>query len=289
MYTLSNWIAAIVCRLRNKPLFFWGHGLYGNENFIKKFVRITYYRLADFHFVYNNRSRDLMTISGISAHKIHVVYNSLDYSRHDEIYRKKDPESIKTIKERLFPTKGNLPMITFIGRLTREKKVHYLIEAIDLCQKKGHVYNCLIVGEGAEFNNLRNLVSRLRLNEQFVFYGSSYKEETNAGFIMASDCTVSPGNIGLTAIHSLALGTPVITHDNLNTQGPESEAVIQNKTGLLFIENDVMSLSDTIDDMILNERKRFMESSCTEEIKNKWNPSNQTGIIVKAILSQKNL
>jgi len=36
MYSLSTWIAAIICRIRRKPVFFWGHGYYGNEGFLKK-------------------------------------------------------------------------------------------------------------------------------------------------------------------------------------------------------------------------------------------------------------
>ena len=36
---------------------------------------------------------------------------------------------------------------------------------------------------------------------------------------------VSPGNVGLTAIHSLSYGTPVLTHNNFNNQMPEVESI----------------------------------------------------------------
>jgi hypothetical protein len=32
MYCLSTWIAAIVCKLRNINVSFWGHGVYGDES-----------------------------------------------------------------------------------------------------------------------------------------------------------------------------------------------------------------------------------------------------------------
>ena len=44
------------------------------------------------------------------------------------------------------------------------------------------------------------------------------------------DITVSPDKVGLTAIHSMAYGRPVITHDNMDRQGPEVEAVIPGRT-----------------------------------------------------------
>ena len=285
MSSISSWIAAIICRLRKKPLIFWGHGLYGNENAVKKFFRLTYYRLPDLHFVYGNRARELMINSGFIPEKIITVYNSLDFKMHMELYDKRDARILYGIKKDLFPLASDSPVILFIGRLTRQKKIHQLIHAIHLCFKKGNTYNCLIVGDGTESGNLKELVSLLGLEKQVVFYGASYCEEKNAEFIMLSDCTVSPGNVGLTAMHSLSFGTPVITHKNFCNQGPEVEAVIQNRTGLYFEEDNVECLSDAIDDMIINRKKLFMERFCIEEIRQKWNPDCQAGIFDDSILT----
>lgn len=285
MHTFSNWLAAFVCRIRKKPLFFWGHGLYGNEKGIKKNLRITYYRLADFNFVYSNRSRELLIRSGFNPEKVIAVYNSLDYTGQFELFKKADNNTLLRLKADLFPLKPELPIVIFIGRLTIEKKIHFLIEAIRMCKEKGHHYNCLIVGAGNESDRLKNLVVKSGLEDQVLFYGASYNDEMNAQLLMLADCTVSPGNVGLTAIHSLTFGTPVITHDNFFNQGPEVEAVIPDKTGLLFVENNVESLSAAIDDLILHGKKLVMSHYCIEEIKQKWNPSNQARIISNALVN----
>jgi glycosyltransferase involved in cell wall biosynthesis len=101
---------------------------------------------------------------------------------------------------------------------------------------------------------------------------------------MLSECCVSPGNVGLTAIHSLSLGTPVITHGNFYNQGPEVESVIQDETGLFFEENNVASLSDVIDNMILNKKKLLMETKCIEQVTRYWNPGKQAEIFNEAVL-----
>lgn len=54
---------------------------------------------------------------------------------------------------------------------------------------------------------------------------------TNAEFIYNADLCVSPGNVGLTAMHSLVFGCPVITHNCFEWQMPEFEAIQPGITG----------------------------------------------------------
>ena len=284
MHNISNWIAALICKIRKKPLLFWGHGLYGNERSIKKIVRILYYKIADYHLVYGNRSRMFMIDSGFDPDRVFTVYNSLDYYLHTKLYEERNLNELEKLKSELFPDHSTLPVVIFIGRLTEEKKISYLIEAINLCKNKGNKYNCLIVGGGGELKDLKNLSISLGIGDMLCFYGPSYDENLNSKFIMLSECCVSPGNVGLTAIHSLSLGTPVITHGNYFNQGPEAESVIQNETGLFFEENNVVSLSDVIDNMILNKKKLLMETTCIEQVKKYWNPKNQADIFEEAVL-----
>ena len=284
MYSLSSWIAAIICKIRRKPLLFWGHGLYGNERNIKRILRNLYYKIPDYHLVYGKRSKMFMIDSGLNPDKIYTVYNSLDYDAHCKIYEGRNLSELFKIKSKLFPKNGILPVVLFIGRLTEEKKISYLIEAISICKNKGNQYNCLIVGGGEKTEDLQKLAVSLEVKDLICFYGPSYDENINSSFIMLSECCVSPGNVGLTAIHSLSLGTPVITHSNFFNQGPEVESVIQDQTGLFFEENNVVSLSEVIDDMIVNKKKSSMESFCIEQVKKSWNPTNQASIFDKAIL-----
>ena len=91
---------------------------------------------------------------------------------------------------------------------------------------------------------------------------------------------VSPGNVGLTAIHSLTYGTPVLTHDNFNFQMPEAEAIEENIS--------VFSL-ELITQMICQTRLRHSKSSFNktkvrEIITTKYNPMYQKIIFDKIIL-----
>jgi glycosyltransferase involved in cell wall biosynthesis len=275
---ISNWFAAIICRLRKKPVMFWGHGLHGNEKRMKKSVQLFFYRLADYHLIYGNRSRLLMIKSGFNPEILYTVYNSLDFEAHIELYASRNLNDLEKFKKNLFPESSINPVVIFIGRLTKEKKIHYLLQAINLCKSRDIRINCLIVGGGTESDSLKKLSLSLGLEKSVCFFGPSYDEKINAQMIMIADCCVSPGNVGLTAIHSMSLGTPVITHGNLSNQGPEAEAIIEKKTGLLFDENNVQSLSATIENLIFNIKKSSMEANCIEHIKEFWNPINQASI-----------
>jgi len=82
----------------------------------------------------------------------------------------------------------------------------------------------------------------------------------------------------------MALGVPVITHNNYGNQGPEVEAVINGKTGFLFEEDDSSSLSSCVDYFKRNEARDTMAKDCIEIIETKFNPENQFRVISESIL-----
>ena len=275
---ISTWLASLICRLKKKPVIFWGHGIYGNEKRLKRLFRVLFYKLADYHLIYGKRSKDLMVRSGFSEKKVFAVFNSLNFSEHNRLFQEVKDEDIVKMKKELFPSSFNNPVLIFLGRLTKEKKVQYLIRALSILKHQNKLFNCIIVGGGSEMKKILDTIKTSDLEGQVQILGENYDEIMNAKLIMMADCCVSPGNIGLTAIHSLSLGTPVITHGNYNNQGPEIEAIIPGLTGMFFIENDVGDLSAIIKEFVVPERKKQVREKCREEIIRHWNPENQRGI-----------
>ena len=113
------------------------------------------------------------------------------------------------------------------------------------------------------------------------FYGACYDESKLASFIFNSHCTVSPGNIGLTGIHSFTYGTPVITHNNFNNQMPEVESIVNGVNGFFFKEGNIGSLNETIKN-ILNSNADF-RPMCREAIEKFYNPMYQIKILKEVI------
>ena len=64
MYIISSWIVCLIAKIRGKKIYMWSHGLYGNESFIKKHIRLNFLKLADVIFLYENRAKKLLVKNG---------------------------------------------------------------------------------------------------------------------------------------------------------------------------------------------------------------------------------
>ena len=91
--------------------------------------------------------------------------------------------------------------------------------------------------------------------------------------ISNADLCISPGNVGLTAIHSMMFGTPVITHKDFPMQMPEFEAIIPGITGNFFERDNVQSLTLAITNWFEKAPNRdVVRLECYKMIDEKYNP-----------------
>ena len=282
MYIISSWIACLIAKIRGKKIYMWSHGLYGNENFIKKHIRLIFLKLADVIFLYENRAKKLLVKNGFDEGTLDVVYNSLDFDSHQKHYHNLKKEDSTKVKK-LFKDES-LPIILFIGRVTKKKKIDLLIKAIKKLNQINISYNLLIVGDcdNLEFYKASNhkYIDRGWLN----FYGESYDTKETGQLIFNSDLCVSPGNIGLTAIHCLSYGTPVASHNNYKNQMPEVEAIIDGKNGFLFEENDHFDLAYKIN-MWFSQKHKLDREEIRKIVIEKYNPDNQLAIFTKRFMN----
>ncbi len=279
-YNLSDWLLIIKNAIIGNKTFIWNHGLYGKESFFKKLILKVQFKLITGYFLYGNYAKEIMQTNGFKESKLHVIYNSLNYKKSSSLR----PKMIRTkIFEEHF--ENDFPNLIFIGRLTKIKKLNLLFEALKESLNKSVKYNITLIGDGLEKEFLENFVVKKRLSEYVWFFGSCYKEEIIAELIYNADICVSPGNIGLTAIHSLSYGTPAITHDNFKRQMPEYESIIEGFSGSFFKENDYYSLSRTIENWIAkypNKNKEVI-SNCFSIIDEYYNPFFQINLLKKTL------
>ena len=278
MNIISSWISIFIAKLRGKKVYMWSHGIYGNENIFKKFFRLLFLKQANLIFLYENRSKLLLKQNGFSEDSLEVVYNSLDYDLHNKIYLQ-----LKNTKRSdiiTYFSDNSLPVIIFIGRLTANKKINLLIDALKNINNQKTSYNLLIVGEGEKLDFLKKAYQNSINDGWLYFYGSSYESSITSQLIYHSDLCVSPGNIGLTAIHSLSFGTPVASHNNFINQMPEVEAIIDGENGFLFQENDTIDMANKIVLWFSNNPKVNKEI-VRKIITKKYNPDKQLSVFKK--------
>jgi hypothetical protein len=127
-------------------------------------------------------------------------------------------------------------------------------------------------------------VQAKRLGVRVHFEGACYDEARLGALIMSSNVTVSPGKTGLTAVHSIGYGIPVVSHDDPDDQGPEYEAIIPGRTGSLYRRGDVASLAEAIKPWLAGAvTDPKVREACIAFVDRFWNPAYQRRAIERAV------
>ena len=276
---LSTWLFCLRARLfyPKKRIYFWAHGLCGNESRIQKAVKKLFLRLPNAGiFLYGNYARNHMIKEGFDPEKLYVIHNSLAYDRQLGIRQGLAPDGV--YREHF----GNDdPNLIFIGRLTRVKQLDLILRAMKLLADEGRRYNLTLIGGGEQQDELQALTRELGLTENVWFYGPCYDEAQLGHMLYNADLCVSPGNVGLTAMHSMVFGMPVLTHNDFAWQMPEFEAIKEGETGGFFERDNVESLKDAIVAWFGAsgyDRER-LRRNCFEEIDRYWTPQFEIDVL----------
>lgn len=278
-YCINSWLFVLLAPLFGKRILWWTHGVYGNEGLIKRTLTKIKISLLYGVLLYGEYAKKILQDYGVNEKKLHVIYNSLAYDEQKEI--KKTLKAERVYKDHFRNDNRN---IIFTGRLTKVKKLHQLIEAVAKLKNKSVHLNITFVGDGTEMESLKSISKQYGLQDNVWFYGACYDEKTLSSLIYNADICVSPGNVGLTAMHAMTFGTPVISHNNFPLQMPEFEAIEDGKTGTFFKENDINSIADAIERWLNLETERIIiRQNCYSVIDEKYNPHRQIELLKSII------
>lgn len=280
---LSTWTFCLLARLLKpqKKVYFWTHGWYGKESIIESIVKKLEFKLPNGGiFTYGNYARDLMIKEGFKPEKLFTIHNSLAYDQ--QLVVRKEMKKTAVYTDHF----GNEnPNLFFVGRLTPVKKLDQILRAMIICKHNGHEYNMTFIGGGEKTEDLQKLTVELGLHDNVWFYGPCYDEKELSNLIYNADLCVAPGNIGLTAIHSMVFGTPCITHNKFPYQMPEFEAIQEGVTGSFFTMDNISDIAEKIDRWFsANGNKREeIRQNCFKEIDEQWNPYFQIEVLKKQL------
>jgi glycosyltransferase involved in cell wall biosynthesis len=277
---LSGWIFIFFAMLFGKKIYFWTHGYSGKESFFEKLKKKVYYFPSAALLLYSEYAKNLMLKEGFDGNKLFVIANSLDYDRQLEIRKK----LLKTsLYYRRFQNRNSV--ILFIGRLEPKKKLDKIIDLQKELKNKGKEINLVFIGDGSDKIRLESKAEKLCLRDKIWFAGECYNEEEIGNHIYNADLCLSPGNVGLTAIHSLTYGTPVITHNDFSEQMPEFESITEGKTGSYFIRNDYVDMLYCVERWLREHpiKDQSTINACMSIVDSKYNPYFQIQVLKKAL------
>lgn len=161
---------------------------------------------------------------------MHVIPTGLELDKFDP--KNKNELLISQIKQQY--EIENQFIITFLGRIAKEKSIDVLIDAIKEVVKENNNVLCLIVGGGPQLDELKEIVKDSHINKYVIFTGPKPSEEVPSYYHL-SNVFVSASvteTQGLTYIEAMASGIPVIARYDQNLEN----VIIDGVNGYFFKE-----------------------------------------------------
>lgn len=218
---LTLWLLLIMGLFSRRRVFLHGQGGYKQKGQLATFVYRLAVRMSSGYIAYTEWSaEELKKRLPASLHsKVSYVNNSLYL------------EPIES------PVTETAKDILFIGRLRKGSNIEMLLEAASNLQLIVHVVGA---GEQAYEEQLRS-----RFPEH-KYYGAVYDWQRQIDISRNCFVGVYPGDAGLSVVTYLALGLPVVVHDDIyKHMGPEP-SYIDGEVGVFFERGSTRSLKTGI-------------------------------------------
>tara|TARA_Y100000590_G_scaffold168355_1_gene192552 strand:+ start:64 stop:1230 length:1167 start_codon:yes stop_codon:yes gene_type:complete len=202
-------------------------------------IRAWYTKKASLVIVPSKYIGKLVSSWGVPPDQIRVVYNSLDYSRFDNLPSKKDVRKTLGYSEKS-------PIVLTAARLVSWKGVDSIIRTIARIRDDFPRVNLMVVGDGPERRQLEKLAVESELPVQFL----GFKSQENLYHIMrAADVFVlfsTYEGMPHSVLEAMACGTPVVA----SSIGGTVEVITDQVNGLLVPAGNEAALADAIKQLL---------------------------------------
>jgi glycosyltransferase involved in cell wall biosynthesis len=282
-YVLTAWVLLAWGSLSNVPVVLWTHGLLRKESGLKGLIRRTFYGLASGLLLYGDHARMLLTDAGFDPRRMFVVYNSLDSETQRQYLNTITSEDRDAFRSGLgVGDKDRL--LLFSGRLQANKKLNLLLDAVHLLRERERTVHIALIGDGEERAALTHQAERLGIATQVHFLGETYDERLIAIACAASDLSVVPSGAGLSVVHALGYGLPVLLHDRPEEHFPEWEAVREGQTGFFYRYGNVNDMADKIESALFpKSRTETLKAACLALVRNRYSTHTHACAIISAV------
>lgn len=234
IHIVSNLLLFLYLRIFTKTeVHWWTHGVSSKQSILRA-VQILFIKFSNGVLTYEEVGKNtIIQLLKANSIKVTVLKNAINtedygFSRHFN-------HKIKT---------RSTFNILFSGRLTHSKRCDILVEALALLSNVSPHFRLDIVGAGEALPFCKQLAEQHGITESVTFHGELYGSKLEHIFLQ-SDIFVLPGKVGLSAIHALSYGLPVLT-TNAPIHSPEVAIIEQGVNGDFFDQFSISSLANLI-------------------------------------------
>jgi glycosyltransferase involved in cell wall biosynthesis len=228
----GGWVGALAALVTRVPLVITTHGtdveMLRRTRWAKPLARFVFARARAIVCVSTYLREQLLALCVADAARVRVV-----------------PQPVHPLFQRAAVSTQRSDTILTVARLTRQKGIDTLIDALAILRARGVDARLRIIGDGPERAALEQHARDLNVHAHVEFLGALPQAELPAHYARAA-VFVLPSireGMGLVFVEALLCGTPIIA----TASGGVTDIIRDGETGLLFPERDARALADALE------------------------------------------
>lgn len=221
-----------LARRHRMGIVWWGHGHSPTSSRWGKLIRERLMSRCEAVLLYTDAEAAAWRTRLPSRVGVFGAQNALDQSHAEAALTHWTPERLHAFRSA--QALEGRKLLLFCGRLRRQpdSEVEVLLRALAELTSADPRLLAMVIGDGEERQRLQALADSLGLHDHVRWLGAQYDESANAPWFLSAELFVYPGSIGLSILHAMGYGLPVVTHSERDGHNPEIAALRHEWNGL---------------------------------------------------------
>ncbi|MFG2824431.1 glycosyltransferase family 4 protein [Kitasatospora sp. NPDC048365] len=245
---------------RGPTVAMWDHGRTYTQpqSALEQSLKFALTRRARWFFAYTDGGAQTVAERGFPGQRVTVVQNSIDTRELADAYRDVTDRQIAAFQAEHGLTSGRTGL--FVGALSSSKRIPFLVEAAEAVAERLPGFRLLVAGAGQEQGLVEAAAARTPV---VVPVGQAFGAR-KALLGAVSDVLLMPGLVGLCAVDSFVLRTPVVTTP-WPWHAPEFE-YLEHGRNALVAPDDPQAYADAVADLLTSpERLDSLRRECRKD------------------------
>lgn len=236
---LADIIGLVVAKSLGTPIVSTCHGFVFKSVKLRLYFKIDLFALRYFNGIIavSNNIRHFLLANGIKSSTIEVIPNAVDISMCNC-----SAQPNQDLVDSIIPRDTSDLILGYVGRISEEKGVKYLIEAVATLKSNGISATLMVIGEGPDQVELQQLARERGIYDNVIFLGF---QDDISPFLRTMDIFVLPSlteGTPLALLEAMSANVPVVA----TRVGGVPDVIDDGITGLLVNPRSHIELAKAI-------------------------------------------
>jgi glycosyltransferase involved in cell wall biosynthesis len=273
IHQLSSLRLALLAKCCGVRVVWWGHHATATSSPLSVKIRLWIAKkLSDVMLVYTHTGVGYLVRRGFASDRVFATGNTINQIPINKAISGYDGKDMF----------GGFLGILCCSVLREKVKLDLAIRALADIRLKD--VRLAVIGDGPMKNKYEEVAKEAKVSDRILWLGATRDQDNMAPWFLSAKCFVYPGAVGLSILHSMSYGLPVVVHSNPAHQMPEYEIMEDGRTGVCFNEGDVQDLDNKLAWMIKNEGARQeMSAYCRKVALEKYSMNQMIENFARAV------